>query len=75
MLDGCLAAEDWTNYNRKVHALKSNARMIGAEALSLQALKLEEASKKNDADYIRKNHGILAGAGRELVKNITESLA
>ena len=75
MLDGFLAAEDWTNYNIKVHALKSNARMIGAEALSLQALKLEEASKKNDADYIRKNHGILAGAGRELVKNITESLA
>ena len=47
--------------------------MIGAESLSLQALKLEEASKKDDIGYIRENHGILAESGRKLVKAITES--
>ena len=72
-LDGFLADENWKDYNVKVHAMKSNAKMIGAEALSLQALKLEEASKKEDIDYIKENHGILAGSGRKLVKAIIES--
>ncbi len=72
-LDGFLAEENWHDYNIKVHALKSNARMIGAEALAVQALKLEEASEKEDAGCVRENHSLLAGAGRKLVKAINES--
>lgn len=73
-LDGFLAAENWKDYNVKVHAMKSNARMIGAESLSVQALKLEEASKKEDTAYVRENHVLLAESGRKLVEAINESL-
>ena len=36
-------AEDWTNYTTKVHALKSSARVIGANELSERARRLETA--------------------------------
>ena len=38
----CLEAGDYENYTIQVHALKSNARMIGAEELSELARQLEE---------------------------------
>ncbi|MBQ9484082.1 MAG: response regulator [Ruminiclostridium sp.] len=72
-LDGFLAEENWQDYNIKVHAMKSNARMIGAESLSSQALKLEEASGNEDTGYVKENHSIFAESGRKIVKAITES--
>ncbi|MBR4724953.1 MAG: DegV family EDD domain-containing protein [Lachnospiraceae bacterium] len=47
---------DWKNYTIKVHALKSSAKLIGALDLSEKALKLEEAGKNDDADYITAHH-------------------
>ena len=35
--------QDWANYTTKVHALKSTARVIGAEELSDRARRLEDA--------------------------------
>ncbi|MBR5089946.1 MAG: response regulator [Ruminiclostridium sp.] len=72
-LDGFIAEENWNDYNIKVHAFKSNARMIGAESLSSQALKLEEASGNEDTGYVKENHSIFAESGRKIVKAITES--
>ena len=46
---------DIENYTIKVHALKSSARIIGAEKLSRFAEKLENAGKKNDVDYIKEH--------------------
>ncbi len=43
-------------YTIKVHALKSSARIIGADKLSKMAADMEEAGNKNDRDYITLNH-------------------
>ncbi len=51
--------EDWELYTIKVHALKSAARIIGAEALSKEAEGLEEAGKAHDLDTIRKETATL----------------
>ena len=48
--------EDWKNYTVKVHALKSTARLIGAEELAEEALALELAGKSNDIDKIKAGH-------------------
>jgi len=50
-------AEDWKNYNIKVHALKSSARLIGAAELSILSEKLENASIEGslDKDFISDN--------------------
>ena len=46
---------DIENYTIKVHALKSSARIIGAEKLSRLAKELENAGKKNDVNYIKEH--------------------
>ena len=47
---------DVNNYTIKVHALKSSAKLIGANELSEDAEKLEMAGKSNDVEYIEKHH-------------------
>ncbi len=42
-------------YTVKVHALKTSARIVGANSLSALAASLEEAGHKNDSDFIREN--------------------
>ncbi len=46
---------DTEGYTIKVHALKSSARIIGAKDLSEYAKSLEDAGKRNDAEYIKDN--------------------
>ncbi len=45
-------AKDYENYMITVHALKSNAKMIGAEKLSEHFESLEMAAKNGDGDFI-----------------------
>ena len=47
-------AEDWKNYTTKVHALKSSARVVGADELSDRAKRLEDAGNSNYIDEIKK---------------------
>lgn len=47
--------EDWNDYTIKVHALKSSARIIGAEALSAKAAELEDAGNREDIAKIRRD--------------------
>ncbi len=54
-----LANSDIANYTIKVHALKSSARIIGADDLSEAARRLEDAGKVMDLDYINKYTGKL----------------
>ena len=49
-------AEDWENYEIKVHALKSTSRLIGAVKLSKLAEHLEECAHNNTIDEIQKEH-------------------
>ncbi len=48
--------QDWKNYVIFVHALKSNAKGIGAGKLSEMARKLEMAGKENRIGYILEHH-------------------
>ncbi len=48
-------AEDWKNYTIRVHALKSSARIIGANELSNQAAALEAAGNAEDAATIQRD--------------------
>ncbi len=52
-IESYAAEGDWKNYTVLVHALKSSARLIGAEALSEEAAKLEELGGREAADEIR----------------------
>ena len=51
-VEAALGASDIENYTILVHALKSNAKMIGATALSTQFEELEMAGKAGDTDQI-----------------------
>ena len=49
-------AEDWKNYEIKVHSLKSTSRLIGALKFSKLAEFLEECAHNNTISEIRENH-------------------
>lgn len=51
--------EDWQNYTIKVHALKSSARVIGANELSERAKRLEDAGNSGYVDEIKKDTAAL----------------
>ena len=51
--------DDIRMYTVKVHALKSSARIIGANELSALAESLENAGNKGDIDFINANHNKL----------------
>lgn len=55
-IDRFFGQKDWENYGIMVHALKSTARMIGADDLSDQAKGLEDAAKSRDVEYIESHH-------------------
>ena len=69
-LRNCLETQEWRNYTVFVHALKSSARLIGAEKLSCMAAELEKAGKAEDASAIRTGHPALMAE----YERITESL-
>ena len=61
-IEGYYTAEDWENYTIKVHALKSSARLAGAEQLAKEAQALEDAGNAADIAYIRSHHaGVMSG--------------
>ena len=47
--------QDWKLFGNEVHALKSSAAGIGAEALSAAARNLEEAVDAGDFDFVEKH--------------------
>lgn len=65
--------QDWKNYVITVHALKGNAKGIGAEALSELARQLEMAGKENRIDYILMHHEELMENYRRLLHALQDS--
>ncbi len=53
-LSACLAKEDYTSFMISVHALKGNARNIGADDMADLAFELEKASKASDEETVKK---------------------
>ncbi len=63
-----LAAGDTDGYAIKVHALKSNSRMIGANELAASFEALELAAKRGDAAFLVKNTPAALAAYEKLVE-------
>ena len=55
-LDSSCSSGDFKNYTIKVHALKSSARIIGADEFAEKAQKLEDAGKRGDTAFIKENN-------------------
>lgn len=64
--------QDWENYRILVHALKSTAKMIGADSLSEKARLVEDAAKNLDIEYIKTNHEQLIVKYDNIVQSITD---
>ncbi|MGN1146978.1 MAG: response regulator [Lachnospiraceae bacterium] len=67
--------EDFENYRIRVHALKSTAKMIGADSLSEMAKSIEEAAKNHEAGFIREHQEELLNQYREVVQYIENVFA
>ncbi len=50
----CYEHHDWEGYMILVHAVKSNAKMIGALSLSVELEQLEQAARTKDENFLRK---------------------
>ncbi len=71
-IDRFFEQSDWENYRIVVHALKSTARMIGADTLSDLTKELEDAAQKADVEYIGAHHEGLLVMYRETVQHIRD---
>ena len=65
-----LQKEDWDNYRITVHALKSNAKTIGAMELSEKARLQEMAAKEKRTEELVANHQALIEYYQEVKKHI-----
>lgn len=64
--------EDFENYSILVHALKSTAKMVGADSLSENAKHAEMAAKNHDVGYIREHHEELLDEYHQVVQCILD---
>ncbi len=65
-----LQNKDWDNYRITVHALKSNAKTIGATEISEEARMQEMAAKENRTEDVVANHQALSEHYKELQNRI-----
>ena len=70
-LSDSLDKKDWANYEIRVHALKSNLRILGVQALAEKAYALEKAAKNKESDFIINNHSPLLEDCQHLVETIS----
>ncbi len=70
-IEDYLRENDLRNYTVLVHALKSSARLIGAEMLSEMAADLEDRGNKNDIESIKEKTPILLEKYRSLRKSLS----
>ncbi len=66
--------ENWSEYEINAHSLKSSSIYIGAEALSEEALRLENACKQNTPDYIKAHHDSVIRMYSDTLSRIKEVL-
>lgn len=66
--------DDFENYTILVHALKSTAKMLGADALSANAKEMESAAKKRDESYVREHHEALLDQYHQVAQCIGDVL-
>ena len=67
------AEQDWKNYVICAHALKGNAKGIGADDLSAAAKELEFAGKENRIDYVLQHHEAMMAQHDALLDALTDN--
>ena len=72
-INGFFKQEDFKNYGILVHALKSTAKMVGADSLSENAKRAEMAAKNHDEGYIREHHEALLAEYQQVVQCISDT--
>ena len=55
-LEEYFADRNWDEYSILIHSVKSSAKTIGANELSMLAGELEKASKEGNAEFVEKEH-------------------
>ncbi|MCR5799854.1 MAG: Hpt domain-containing protein [Lachnospiraceae bacterium] len=65
-----LEAGDYENYMITVHALKSNAKMIGARDLSTLFETLESAARNNETELIEAQNAVALNAYDDLIQKL-----
>ena len=73
-IDHYFKREDYDNYRIVIHALKSTAKMIGADALSELAQELEAAVQNKDIGYVREHHEEMLLEYSRVVDRISETM-
>lgn len=66
--------ENWKNYTITVHGVKSSMMSIGAVALSEMAKALEMAGKRDDVDYIHREHDSMMKEYHRVVELLNECM-
>lgn len=66
--------EDLKNYEVLIHAVKSNAKSIGAEELRALAAELEEAASEGSMERIRANHEAFMEQYKDMARLIGDEL-
>ena len=69
-VDSYFGSKDYESYMITVHALKSNSKMIGAGALSVEFEKLENAAREGDTGTIEANTAPTLAMYQELVEKL-----
>ncbi len=75
MISEYFEGKDIKNYTIQVHALKSSARLVGANELSQKALELEQAGRDANLDLIRVNTPKLLDDYRALYNHLADVFA
>ena len=73
-LSDFLLKEDWENYRIAVHALKNNAKSIGAVKISEEAFSLEMAAKELRTEDIADGHQAFVEHYRELIRCLEKNI-
>ena len=73
-LEEFMAAEDLKNFEVKIHALKTEARLVGAPDFSEMCYRLEKAADTGDTDYVHSRFPAVMEWFDELVRQIKEAL-
>jgi len=69
-LDEFIAASDWESYATCAHAIKGNARSIGAVAFSDLSLQHEQAGKEGNEAFIKAEYSAYIAAMKALTDKI-----
>jgi signal transduction histidine kinase/DNA-binding response OmpR family regulator/HPt (histidine-containing phosphotransfer) domain-containing protein len=73
-LDAFYEAENWNDFETKIHALKSASATIGAEALSNRAKALETAARDNNISYINNFYPRFRDEYKKIQNSLTDIL-